>query len=204
MKKFAMMMTVAALVTVGFAACGTTSKTAPKANQPTAKNAPAKVEHATPNMNAEKLEPYECGTVTRLNTLGGVFLASQPNVADIEQAAMGGIELVVNMRHESEMTDFNEKEVAEKNGMRYINLPWNGANELTDKILDEARRILREETRPMMVHCSSANRVGAVWLAYRVLDNGISYEDALAEAKVVGMKTPAYETITKAYIAKRQ
>lgn len=159
-------------------------------------------EHHKPNMNAEALEPFQCGEVQRLHTMKGVFMASQPQPADFEQAKMGGIELVVNMRHDSEIKDFHEQTVVEGAGLKYIHLPWNGADELTDEIITESRRIFREEKRPMLVHCSSGNRVGAVWMAYRVLDEGVAMEEALKEAKMVGMKTPAYETKIKAYLAK--
>ncbi|MCA8938482.1 MAG: hypothetical protein KDB07_01635, partial [Planctomycetes bacterium] len=118
MKK--LMMTLAIALVAGFAisACSNTEKKT---------EAPAKVEkkedpaHHQPNMNAEVLEPYQCGDVQRLHTLGGVFLASQPQPTDFEQASMGGIKLVVNMRHESEIKDFNEREVVTKYGMEYIN-----------------------------------------------------------------------------------
>ena len=58
--------------------------------------------------------------------------------------------------------------------------------------------------RPALVHCGSANRVGAVYLPWRVLDGGLSVEDALAEAKVVGLKTPMYETKALDYIKRHQ
>jgi hypothetical protein len=46
--------------------------------------------------------------------------------------------------------------------------------------------------------------VGAVWLAHRVLDGGLSYDDALKEAKTVGLKTPAFEEKVKDYIRRKQ
>ncbi|MBI1312566.1 methyltransferase domain-containing protein [bacterium] len=52
-----------------------------------------------------------------------------------------------------------------------------------------------------MVHCASANRVGAVWLAHRVLDAKIPVEASLAEARAVGLRTSAYEQRAYEYIA---
>jgi hypothetical protein len=40
----------------------------------------------------------------------------------------------------------------------------------------------------MLVHCFSAGRVGATWLAHRVLDDGLTVEAAVAEAKTIGLK----------------
>src|SRR5690606_22896071 len=92
--------------------------------------------HALPM--AETLEPYECGEVTRLHTIGGIFLASQPSPADFEQAKMGGIRTVINQRHPDEV-DFDERQIVTSLGMNYYNPAWNGPDELTDETLDQAR-----------------------------------------------------------------
>lgn len=167
----------------------------------TAEDQPA--EHKPP-LAAEKLEPYECGSVTRLHTLGGVFLASQPAAEDFKMAQAGGIKTVINLRKPSE-TDWNEQEFIKELGLDYHNVPFQTPDELTDEVFDEVRGLLaQDESKPILLHCSSANRVGAVWLAHRVLDGGLSYEDALAEAKTVGLKLPAYETKAKDYIESQQ
>ena len=155
-------------------------------------------DHAPPV--TDRLEPYECGTVTRLHTYQGIFLASQPQPADFEQANKGGVRTVINLRHKSEITGFDERKVVEGLGMVYENVPWNGPDELTDEVLDRTRGLLKSAEGPILLHCSSANRVGAVWMAYRVLDTGLGADDAAGEAKVVGLKSPAYERIVRSYI----
>jgi ubiquinone/menaquinone biosynthesis C-methylase UbiE len=51
-----------------------------------------------------------------------------------------------------------------------------------------------------MLHCGSANRVGAVWLTYRVLDQGVPIETAIEEAKTIGLRSPEYEAKARDYI----
>ena len=68
------------------------------------------------------------------------------------------------------------------------------------EVFDQAREQLKTAERPILLHCASANRVGAVWLPYRVLDGGLSWDHALAEAKTVGLKSPDYEAKAKDYI----
>lgn len=160
--------------------------------------APATAEHHA--VTTETLEPFTCGTIARLHTLGGIYTASQPSPDDFAQAKKGGIRTVVNMRHESEITAFDEPAVIADLGLEYISLPWNGPEELTDTVIDRSREIFETAPRPMLVHCGSANRVGAVWLAWRVLDGGLPYDQALAEAKEVGLKTPAYLELATDYI----
>lgn len=136
----------------------------------------------------------------RLHTLNNIFLASQPSPADFEQAKNGGIRTVINLRHEDETKDFNERDVIKRLGLNYYNPAFSGPAELTDHIFDRTRELLRDAERPILLHCSSANRVGAIWLAYRVLDNGLSVDQALTEARTVGLKSPAYEQIARDYI----
>lgn len=162
----------------------------------------AEAEHKA--ITTEKLEPYECGTITRLHTMGGVFLASQPNPSDFDQAQKGGVKSVINLRHHSENTEFDEPAVVADLGLNYYNLPWNGPDELTDEIFDRSRELLKTAERPILLHCSSANRVGTVWIPYRVLDQGADLETAVEEAKVIGLKSPDYEAKARDYVERHQ
>ena len=101
------------------------------------------------------------------------------------------------------MAGFDERRVVEDLGLAYLHLPWNGPGELSDAVFDSAREMLNTAQRPILLHCSSANRVGAVWLPWRVLDGGVSYEHALVEAKVVGLKNPLYEAMARDYIQRQ-
>ncbi|MHC5211535.1 MAG: protein tyrosine phosphatase family protein [Planctomycetota bacterium] len=155
-------------------------------------------------ITTETLEPYECGSITKLHTLGGVFLASQPEEADFEQAQKGGVVTVINLRKADEQPDFDEAAVVTGLGLNYVWLPFNGPDELTDEVFDRSRELLNTAERPILLHCASANRVGAVWLPWRVLDGDLSVEDALAEAKTVGLKSPAYEKLALEYVERQR
>ncbi len=162
-----------------------------------------KTEHKA--FTSDKLEPYVCGTITRLHTYGGVFLASQPQPEDLQQAQKGGVQTVVNLRLPEELKDFDEAKLVAELGMAYHNVGFNGPDMLTDSVLDRARQLLNDPAnKPILMHCSSANRVGAIWLAHRVIDGRLSYNQALAEAKTVGLKSPAYEQKVKQYIDRHQ
>ncbi|MCB9909330.1 MAG: hypothetical protein H6829_03575 [Planctomycetes bacterium] len=169
---------------------------------PEAAPAPA-AEPSHKAITTAELEPYTCGTIQRMHTLGGVFLASQPAQDDFAQAQMGGVKTVINMRKPAEMA-FDEAATVEGLGMAYFNPGWNGPEELTDEVFQSYRDMLNTAERPILLHCGSANRVGAVWLPWRVLDEGVSVDAALAEAKEVGLKTPEYEAKALDYIRRMQ
>jgi uncharacterized protein (TIGR01244 family) len=187
---------VAAVAFCGVFAPLATSFAAPPSDAPPTGAAPKQTQAA----DEEKLEPYQCGKVQRLHTLGGVFLASQPEKEDFSHAKEGGIKTVLNLREKEEL-DWDEAELIGSLGMEYVNVPFKTPASLTDEVFDKVRKLLNDKAkRPLLVHCASANRVGAVWLAHRVLDGGKSYDEALKEAKTVGLKLPAFEAKAKDYI----
>ena len=155
-------------------------------------------------ITTDKLEPYQCGSITKLHTYKGVFLASQPSKDDFAMAKDGGVKTVIDLRKDGELKDFNEKQVVTDLGLTYCQVPFGGPAELTDAKFDEARKLLRESQRPILLHCASANRVGAIWLTYRVLDDGATVEEATAEAKTVGLRSAEMEQMAKDYIAKNK
>jgi len=165
-------------------------------------SSPPDTHHAA--ITTDQLEPYQCGTVQRLHTYKGVFLASQPAAADFEQAKLGGVKTVINLRHAEEIRDFDEAKVVTDLGLAYHNVPWNGPGELGDAQFDRVRELLRTAERPILLHCSSGNRVGPMWLAYRALDDGATVEQATREAKTVGMKSPDFEAKALDYVARHQ
>ncbi|MBK7644821.1 MAG: hypothetical protein IPJ19_17565 [Planctomycetes bacterium] len=88
-------------------------------------------------------------------------------------------------------------------GLAYVNIPFGKPEQLTDEVFAKARGELGKAQKPILLHCHSANRVGAIWLAYRVLDDGLAYDAALAEAKTVGLTSPALEAKAKDYIQRQ-
>jgi uncharacterized protein (TIGR01244 family) len=149
----------------------------------------------------EVLEEYACGTVERLHTWNGIFAGSQPAAQDLHLARENGIQTVVNLRPASEDPGFDEAALVEGLGMEYRSIPFASPEELTDAAFEEARAVLRDESRrPLFLHCNSGNRVGAIWYAFRALDGGLTSEEALAEAKRVGLKSPAFEQRAREYV----
>lgn len=160
--------------------------------------------HDRASAAADPVEDVSCGSIKQIHAVGDLYLAGQPSAADYQLLKDRGVRTVIDLRKPGENRAFTEARVVTDLGMNYMALPWNGPDELTDDKLDAMRKLLREADRPAVMKCGSSNRVGAGWLAYRVLDEGVAVDAALAEAKRVGMRTPAYETITLRYIEANQ
>ena len=153
---------------------------------------------------ADHLQPVQCGSIARLNTVDGIYLASQPYPDDLRLAGQAGIKTVVSLRFPDEI-DWNEAAVVKRIGLAFIDVPFKKPETLTDEVFDKTRAALNDKSqRPLLLHCHSANRVGAVWLAHRVLDDGVSMTDAEQEATSAGLKSPEYLAKAKDYIARSQ
>ena len=55
-----------------------------------------------------------------------------------------------------------------------------------------------------MLHCGGGNRVGAVWITHRVLDDGVELDAAIEEAKTIGLKSEPLKQRAIEYIEKQQ
>ena len=167
--------------------------------------APTTAPTTAPSARADdKLAPATCGKIARVHLLADVYLAGQPTAEDLAQAKKDGIKTVINLRPEAELKTFDERQAAEAAGLAYVHIPFAGADEATDAVFDEARKQLKAAKRPILLHCGTANRVGAVWLPHRVLDGGLTWDAALAEAKTIGLRTPALEAKAKDYIERHK
>ncbi|MFT5498783.1 MAG: hypothetical protein ACI9TH_004198 [Kiritimatiellia bacterium] len=105
--------------------------------------------------------------------LGEIYLAGQPSEAELQTAAEHGLKTVINLRMPDE-NDWNEEAITQKMGLSYYNVPFKSPDSLTEEVFDNVRRLLATSgNSPTLLHCKSGNRVGAVWLTYRALDEGV-------------------------------
>jgi uncharacterized protein (TIGR01244 family) len=159
---------------------------------PTAAAAPAELRQA------------ELGTTNNVHAVGDIYLAGQPGEDDLELLAERGVKTVVCLRKPEEIT-FDEAAAVEAAGMEFVSIPFDGAEELTDDVFDRVREALAEHgDEPLVLHCGRANRVGAVWMVHRVLNDGVGIDQALEEAEVAGLRTPEYAEKAQDYIRRKQ
>jgi len=95
----------------------------------------------------------------------GVLTGGQPTFDQIKQAAETGFKTVINLRTDNELPDpAQELTWVEGSGMKYIHIPISVPEGLTPqktKVFAEA--LSMPENYPLIVHCKSGNRVGAMF-----------------------------------------
>ena len=150
------------------------------------------------------LTKSELGATRNVHSFGKTMLCGQPSAAEFADAKKRGIKTVITLREKSEI-DWDEAAVLEQLGLNFYQLGFRAPDSLSPAIIEKTVTIMGDPKRtPVMLHCASANRVGALWLAHRVLNDKISIETARKEAKIVGLRTPAYEERVLSYIRQKQ
>lgn len=117
----------------------------------------------------------------------GITAAGQPDEAALQVFADSGYVVVIDMRGPEEdrgVDDFPG--VVEGKGMEYIAFPISDSDEISFETAAKLDALLKDADGPVLVHCASGNRVGAL-LALRHSLNGASDEEALAFGKDAGM-----------------
>jgi uncharacterized protein (TIGR01244 family) len=134
-----------------------------------------------------------------------VATGGQPTDSAFAKLAANGYRAVLNLRTAGEGVDLkHEQESIEKAGMRYVNIPVVSSAPKPEQVDEFIKAVKDKENQPMLIHCGSANRVGAFWMIYRVVDQGWPEEKALEEATKIGLTSPGLKAFAHDYIVSRQ
>ena len=131
-----------------------------------------------------------------------VATGGQPTDAAFGKLAANGYRAVLNLRTESEGVDLkHEQEAVNKAGMRYISIPIVSSAVNPEQVEDFLKAVKEKDNQPMLIHCGSANRVGALWMIHRVIDQGWTEDKALEEAIKIGLTSPVLKKFAHEYLA---
>lgn len=122
------------------------------------------------------------GTV---HPVDGMTAAGQPDEAAFKVFADSGYVAVIDLRTAGESRGLDEAAVVEELDMDYVSMPIgpDGINFENAKTLDE---LIKGYEDPVLVHCGSSNRVGAL-LALRASLEGADDEAALNAGREGGL-----------------
>ncbi len=162
---------VLAAALVVLAGCNTAPATtaAPARGASTAAQAPALERFATP--------------------ADGILSGGRISADDLPALRAAGIAHVIDLTPDAETPDFDEAAAVRAAGMRYDNLPIAGPGDLGPEAVAAFDRLLRDAEGPVLVHCASGNRVGALAALRAALVAGQPEEAAIAEGKRWGLRS---------------
>jgi uncharacterized protein (TIGR01244 family) len=117
----------------------------------------------------------------------GITPAGQPDAAALRVFAENGYAAVIDLRTADEDRGLDEPAVVEGLGMKYVAMPI-GHDGITFEKAVALDKLLAEFDEPVLLHCGSSNRVGAL-LALRASLNGATDAEALEIGKRAGLSS---------------
>jgi uncharacterized protein (TIGR01244 family) len=119
--------------------------------------------------------------------LGDLLFGSQPTPETLEELAKMGFKTILNTRGENELK-WDEKAKVESLGMRYVSIPMPyPIAEIKDEWVEQLDNLLATGERPLVLHCSSGNRIAGLWAVWLNERQGRKQEEALEIADRLGM-----------------
>ncbi len=153
--------------------------------------------------NVDEVKSFDLGETRNVHSCGKLCLAGQFGASDIDEIKAADIRRIISLRTEGEI-EWDEKAAIEAADLEFVHIPFRSSDSLTDEVFDEIRKLLKDDAHGTLMHCASANRVGGVWLPYRVLDQGVALDKAIEEAKSIGLRNEGYEKKALDYIRRKQ
>ena len=118
------------------------------------------------------------------------YAGGQPDAEALASLAAQGLKHVINMRPHAETPDIDPAAMAENAGLSYWNLPIAGPGDLSREhaqALDDKLAEIGDE--PVLIHCASSNRVGALMALRAVWLHDVAPDEALALGERYGLTT---------------
>jgi uncharacterized protein (TIGR01244 family) len=135
----------------------------------------------------DSLDPHEIPNYHRVRP--GVATGGQPSAEVLSRLGAMGFKTVINLRTEKEGAK-DEETAAKDAGLSYVWVPVT-PDTFSLEDVDRVGKVLEDgAAAPVLLHCASANRVGAVW-AVLAARRGRTLDEALAEGKEIGLSSPA-------------
>lgn len=151
---------------------------------------------------ADKMGP-KYGIANASFPVPGVMAAGQPTGEQLQLLAEEGYHTIIDLRPAEEPHGFDEPAAARDNGMAYVNVPVTPAT-LDQATIDRFLSAMRGATKPLIVHCSTANRVGALFYAWLTLERKEPAEKALEKARAIGLHSPELTEKVQKLVAERK
>jgi uncharacterized protein (TIGR01244 family) len=131
-----------------------------------------------------------------------IATGAQPTDNAFAKLSENGFKAVLNLRTANEGVDLaHEQSLVEKAGMKYVNIPVVGSAPKPEQAEEFINAVSDKSNHPMLIHCASANRVGAFVMIYRVVKQGWAEDKALEEATRIGLTSPGLKKFAHDYIA---
>jgi protein tyrosine phosphatase (PTP) superfamily phosphohydrolase (DUF442 family) len=132
-----------------------------------------------------------------------IFLSGAPHEDTFREMANAGVRIAVDLREPEEIQGF-EKSAAKRNEITYYSTSISRVGDLQKDQIEAVDRIVAQrQGQKIWVYCNSANRA-ASWMAIHLAKTqGMKADDAIAEAKNLGLNKEEMVTKVRAFLQKK-
>jgi uncharacterized protein (TIGR01244 family) len=155
---------------------------------------------ASPAAQVKKGDVPGITNFSRVDATVGCGGATQP--AAMTELKKQGFVSVINLRTASEPGADVEgsRAAAQSAGLKYIHLPFDMAKPDPNLVESFLGAVADTSNQPVYIHCASANRVGAMWMIKRALQDEWEIDKAREEAEAIGLTNPKLKEFATDYI----
>ena len=134
-----------------------------------------------------KVDIDEVVEAAAVEAVDRVTSSGQPSVEALQVFSDSGYVAVIDLRGEGENRGLeNQQAAVEELGMDYVSLPVTSRDGISFENAERLDALIEQYDGPVLVHCGSGNRVGAL-LALRESLNGASDDEALEYGRDGGL-----------------
>lgn len=138
--------------------------------------------------------------INQLSPMDGVIVGGQPGPEAVSEAKEAGYRTIVDLCAPNEYHSYDRDQV-ESLGFRYINIPISGQGDLCHSSAQRLHEVLEDESaRPVIVHCASGARVGALFTLRACWVLGHPAEHALHLGRQAGLRPGPMEQLVRTLI----
>jgi len=134
-----------------------------------------------------------------------VTVGAQPSEDQLQQLGKQGFKSVVNFRTEGEedqpISPKAEGEKVQSAGMTYLHVPVS-MKAMGPELVDQFREKYAALPKPVFAHCKSGKRAGAMVMMHVAVEQGMTGEQTLQQAKEMGFECdqPQLEQFVRQYV----
>ena len=143
-------------------------------------------ENERPPVSSMKVDLEQVVKVGRVIPVGGITTAGQPDEAALAVFRDNGYVAVIDLRSHREERGFDEVGAIALLRMNYVRLPIVHREDVSFSSAKELDSLINAFDGPVLIHCGSGNRVGAL-LALRASLAGADDEAAIEFGKQAGL-----------------
>jgi protein tyrosine phosphatase (PTP) superfamily phosphohydrolase (DUF442 family) len=118
----------------------------------------------------------------------GLYRGAQPGEAGVGELVRLGIRTILDLRSEGAAVE-EERARAEAAGLRHLHVPLPSGGKPDPAVVGQVMGLLNDAAhRPLFVHCRrGADRTGMIIACYRILTQGWTPQQAMDEARAMGL-----------------